>query len=205
MLTNHQLISLASRMRVPLEGVYFKSQLKDMKMKPNRSYIINLEDEYDSDGNENDGSHYTAFQYNKYDGEDDKVVYFDSYGVAAPDEVCKFCKVEEIPYNTKDIQSLMADFCGWACLAWLHYINAFEGRTKCLYSDCEGFTDLFHDLNVETDAKYNEFVLKLFFRSPDDKRPINAEMVGFKWIPDENAGGSVADGIADINTIDSKE
>ena len=205
MLTNHQLIDLAKRMRVPLEGVYFKSQLKEMKMKPNRSYIINLEDEYDSDGNENDGSHYTAFQYNKYDGEDDKVVYFDSYGVAPPDEVCKFCKVKEIPYNTKDIQSLMCDACGWFSLAFLHYINAFEGRTKCLYSDCENFTDLFHDLNIETDAKYNEWVLKLFFRSPDDKRPINPESVGFKWIPDENAGGSVAEGIADVNTIDSKE
>jgi hypothetical protein len=170
-----------------------------MKLKPNRSYIINLEDEYDSDGEQNDGSHYTAFQYNKCDGEY-KVVYFDSYGVSPPDEVLKFCGINAIPFNTKDIQSLLSDACGWYCLAFLHYINAFEGRTKCLYSDCEGFTELFHDLNVETDAKYNEFVLKLFFKSPDDKRKPTIEDVGFKFIPDE---GSIAKGIADVDTIDS--
>ena len=203
MLTNFQVIDLAKRMRVPLEGVFWKSQLKDMKMKPNRSYIINLEDEYDSEGEQNDGSHYKAFQYNKCDGEDDKVVYFDSYGVAPPDEVLKFCGVKQIPYNTKDIQSLMGDACGWFCLAFLHYINAYESRTKCLYEDCEGFTDLFNDLNKETDAKYNEFVLKLFFKSPDDKRRPTAQDVGFEWIPDETAGESIAEGIADISTIDS--
>lgn len=206
MLTNYQLRDLAKKMRIPLEGVYFKSQLKDMKLKPNRSYIINLEDEYDSEGERNEGSHYTAFQYNKYD-DGDKVIYFDSYGACAPDEVSAFCKVKEIPHNTKDIQSLMCDACGWYCLAFLHYINAWEGRTKDLYEDCEGFTDLFLDLNKDTDAKYNEWVLKLFFKSPDDKRRPTVEDVGFKFIPtpDENAGGSVADGIADINSIDSKE
>jgi hypothetical protein len=48
-LTNTELISLAKRMDIPLEAVVFKSQLKDMKLKYNRSYIINLEDEFDYD------------------------------------------------------------------------------------------------------------------------------------------------------------
>ena len=44
MLTNVQVEFLAERMGVPLEPVVFKSELKDMVLKYNKSYIINLED-----------------------------------------------------------------------------------------------------------------------------------------------------------------
>ena len=44
MLSNIQVEDLAKRMGIRLEGVYFKSQLKEMKLKPNVAYIINLED-----------------------------------------------------------------------------------------------------------------------------------------------------------------
>lgn len=198
MLNNHQLTDLAQRMRIPLEGVFFKSQLKDMKLQFNKSYIINLEDEYGSDGEENLGSHYTTFQYNKYPDGEHKVVYFDSFGVDAPIEVLEFCKVKAIPHNTKDIQSLMNEACGWFCLAFLHFINSWEGRSKDLYEDCEHFTSLFHDLNVEKDHKFNEWVLKMFFKSPDDKTPHSLADVGFKFIPE---GTNVAEGIAEVSTI----
>ena len=197
MLTNFQIKDLAQRMKIPLAGVFFKSQLKDMKLQFNKSYIINLEDEYDENGDRNDGSHYTCFQYNKYpDG--DKVIYFDSYGVCPPEEVLKFCNVKAIPYNTKDIQSLMNDACGWYCLAFLHFINSWDQRTGDLYEDCEHFTSLFYDLNVERDYKFNEWVLKAFFKSPEDKRPHTVANVGFTFIPD---GENVAKGVADVNTI----
>ena len=53
-------------MGVPLEGVYFKSQLQGLgKIKYGRSYIINLESEVGEDGKENSGSHLRAFQANK--------------------------------------------------------------------------------------------------------------------------------------------
>jgi len=198
MLTNHQIIDLAKRMRIPLTGVFFKSQLQDMKLQFNKSYIINLEDEYGSDGEQNLGSHYTCFQYNKYPDGEHKCVYWDSFGVAPPVEVLQFCKMKEIPYNMKDVQSLMADCCGFYCLAFLHFINSWEGRSKDLYEDCEHFSSLFHDLNVEKDFKYNEFVLKLFFRSPDDKSPVSIKDVGFKFIPE---GGDITKGIADANEI----
>ena len=198
MLTNYQIIDLAQRMRIPLEGVFFKSQLQDMKLQFNKSYIINLEDEYDSDGQENMGSHYTTFQYNKYPDGEHKVIYFDSFGANAPKEVLEFCKVKAIPHNTKDIQSLMNEACGWFCLGFLHFINAWEGRSKDLYYDCEWFSSLFHDLNIEKDYKYNEWVLKSFFRSPDDKSPLSVADVGFKFIPE---GTNVAEGIADVSTI----
>ena len=43
MLTDVQLESMAEKMRIPLEGVYFKDQLP--KLKYNRAYIVNMMDE----------------------------------------------------------------------------------------------------------------------------------------------------------------
>jgi len=202
MLNNVQVEDLAKRMGVRLEAVCFKSELKDMKLKHNVGYIINLENEFDEDGERNEGSHYTCFQYNKYPKKDcrDQYVYFDSYGVAPPQEVLEFCGVKEMPYNTRDCQSLMADCCGFFCLAFLYYINVFQGRTLNLYTDCEHFSLLFKDLNVCNEWKHNEYVLKLFFRSPTSK-PMGLEDLGFQFIPN---GTDIAKGIADVNSITSK-
>ena len=83
MLTNIQVIDLAERMRIPLEDVVFKSELKDMTLRYNRSYIINLEDEFDKKtGEKNQGSHYVAFQVNHYLDKPEEHVYFDSSGCA---------------------------------------------------------------------------------------------------------------------------
>lgn len=199
MLTNVQVESLAERMHIPLEPVVFKSELKDMVLKYNKSYIINLEDEFDEDGQKNSGSHYVAFQVNHYLDKADEFVYFDSYGCAPPNEVLDFCKVKAMPYSEIDIQSIMASFCGWACLAFLHFINAWKGRTKNLYYDAEHFTSLFKDMNKDDDWKHNEFVLKQFFKPPSGKKT-TMEDLGFKFLPDTN----VASGIADVNSIDSK-
>lgn len=201
MLSNVQVQDLAKRMGIRLEGVYFKSQLKEMKMKPNVAYIINLEDEFDEDGNPNDGSHYTCFQYNKYPKKDcrDEMVYFDSYGVCPPQEVLDFCGVKEMPYNIVDVQSLMADCCGFFCLAFLYYINVFPGRTMDLYRDCVHFISLFKDLNVCNEWKHNEAVLKMFFRNGPQETTL--ESLGFKFIPN---GTNIATGIADVDSITSE-
>jgi hypothetical protein len=199
MLTNVQVEALAERMGVPLEPVVFKSELKDMVLKYNKSYIINLEDEFDEEGQKNAGSHYVCFQVNNYLDKPDEYVYFDSYGCAPPNEVIEFCKVKAMPYSEIDIQSIMADFCGWACLAFLHFINAWEGRSRNLYNDAEHFTSLFKDLNKETDHKYNEFVIRQFFKPPSGKKT-TMEDLGFEFLPDKN----IAVGIADVNSIDSK-
>lgn len=201
MLSNVQVQDLAKRMGIRLEGVYFKSQLKDMKLKHNVGYIINLEDEYDEKGERNDGSHYVCMQYNKYPKKDyrDEYAYFDSYGCPPPEEVLKFCNVKEMPYNMIDVQSLMNDACGWYCLAFLYFINVFQGRSMNFYQDCEHFTSLFNDLNKTNDWKYNEWLLKQFFKSPNSKST-TMEDIGFKFIPE---GTNVASGIADVNSIDN--
>lgn len=199
MLTNIQVEDLAERMGVPLEPVVFKSELANMVLKYNKSYIINLEDEFDEDGQKNSGSHYVCFQVNKYSDKPDEHVYFDSYGCAPPNEVLLFCKLKAMPYSEIDVQSIMADCCGWFTLAFLHFINSWEGRSRNLYQDAEHFTSLFKDLNKDTDWKHNEFVLKQFFKPPTGKKT-TMEDLGFKFLPNTN----VASGIADVNSIDSK-
>jgi len=63
----------------------------------------------------------------------------------------------------------MNNACGWYCLAFLHFITAFEHRTKDLYDDVSYFMDLFDDLNVSIDWKKNEHILRMFFQSKDPK------------------------------------
>lgn len=177
MLTDTEVWSLAKRMNIPLVFCDFKDQLLSHKLKYNKSYIINMENEFNEDGKRNDGSHYTCFQVNKYKNGKIEGVYFDSFGQPPPQVVKDFCKID-MPYQNKDIQSLMNGACGWYCLAFLHYINAFEQRTKDLYSDCEHFTDLFDDLNVEKNHLKNEYILKHFFRSADESKRIPISVGG---------------------------
>jgi hypothetical protein len=69
-----------------------------------------------------------------------------------------------------------------------------------LYRDAETFTSLFNDLNKTNDFKYNEWLLKQFFKSPNSKST-TLEDVGFKFVA---TGTNVASGIADIDSIDSE-
>jgi len=167
-LTDTQIWDLAKKMKVPLVFCDFKTALTKKKLQYNKFYIVNLEDEFDEDGTRNEGSHYTAFQINKYPNGKIEGCYFDPFGVGPPQVVDKFSGLSKLPYNTKDIQSLMNGACGWYCLAWGHFINSFEGRTKHLYTDCSNFTDLFEDLSKSTAHHKNEWVLKHFFRPAEE-------------------------------------
>lgn len=177
MLTNTQIEELATKMKVPLEFVGFKDTIPK-KLKTNKAYIVNLDDEFDAEtGEPNKGSHWTAFQVVEYPNGKKESMYFDSFGMPPPQIIKQ--RVQDnfklkLPFNTKDIQSLMADCCGWFCLAWLHYINAYYGRTKLLYQDTEDFLSLFDDLNESADWMKNEYILKMFFQPEDEskRRPI---------------------------------
>jgi hypothetical protein len=177
MLTNHQIEDLAKRMKVPLEYVGFKSDLPN-KLKTNRSYIINLDDEIDkATGIRSGGTHWTCFQIMEYPNGKKEGIYMDSYG-AGPPEIVKKRVMDNfklcLPHNKKDIQSLLNEACGWYCLAFLHFINVFPKRTQNLYWDTEAFLSLFEDLNESIDFKKNEYILKMFFQSsnPLERKPI---------------------------------
>ena len=176
MLTDQQIESMAERMRIPLESVTFKDDLPK-QLKYNRAYVINMQSELDDKGRPNSGSHWCAFQIQK-DGDEVRPIYFDPFGVGPPVEVSaaveRFCD-KKLPFTSKDIQSLMADCCGWYSLAFLHWINASEYRTGHIYSDAESFLDMFLDLNESAEWKQNEFILKLFF---SERRPSGARACG---------------------------
>jgi hypothetical protein len=161
-------------MKIPLatkKVIIFKNEIP-CNLEYNKAYFINLEDEYNAEGLLNNGSHWTCFQIAKYPSGKVAPIYFDAYGMPPPEivkeKIMKFCK-QKVPFNTKDIQSLMANACGWYCCAYLHYINNFSHRTGDIYLDTEQFLEYFEDLNKSTNFLKNEYVLKMFFQSEDPK------------------------------------
>lgn len=209
-LTDTEIEQLAQRMDIPLGGVFFKDELP-RKLEFNKYYIVNLENSEDEEGNQNDGTHWTACQCNKYPSGDIETIFFDPYGAPPSENVKKILKAtsgkNHVPHTTRDIQSLMNNACGWYCLAMGHFINASQYRTKNLYEDVNTFVSLFDDLNESVDFKKNEFILKHFFRSSDPNlrqeidvlKPINSISD-----EDEKGGQDAFKGVkipVDINVI----
>ena len=64
-LSNTEVFELSKKMDVPLVFCNFKDKLKAHKLKYNRSYIINLEDEFSEDGQRNPGTHWCCFYVKK--------------------------------------------------------------------------------------------------------------------------------------------
>ena len=90
-------------------GVYAKDQLTADMIKPNRFYIINL-DNYNSPTN---GTHWTCFYYYR-----NKIEYFDSYELK-PYQLIS----ENFPYiyNSSQLQSYESKACGYYCLYFIYH------------------------------------------------------------------------------------
>lgn len=116
MLTNWDLENEAFKYRLPLIGVYNKDQLPNTYK--NGFYIINLQDDYDSQGNDLPGSHWTVFMI-----EGKEAVYFDSFGFAPPVEVQNFLRpFLPYQYNTQVIQSMTSTVCGKYVLYFMMFM-----------------------------------------------------------------------------------
>ena len=89
MLSDSQIEELCSRMNIPLapNGIKFKSEFKAKGLEYNKSYFVNLEDEYDEKGHLNSGSHWTCFQIVKYPNGEVAPIYFDPFGIGPPEDV----------------------------------------------------------------------------------------------------------------------
>ena len=176
-LTNTQLIDLAKRMDIPMGNVSFKDEIG--KIQYNKGYIINSQDALDEDGKDNDGAHWVCLYIREYPNGKKEGIYFDPYGVGKAQIVKKTLEKQlgkDIPETSKNIQSLMANCCGYYCLAFLHFITASQFRSKDLYQDVSTFLDLFDDLDKSTDFKKNEYILKHFFRSKDPSKRVPVEI-----------------------------
>jgi hypothetical protein len=169
-LTNFQLLELAKKMSdVPIANIVFKDDLDEIDFEFNKGYIINMQDAVNEKGERQSGTHWVCFICMKYPNDKQSGFYYDSYGLGPPKEVTKFCKGIRLRHNIADHQCLMDSVCGFYCLAYLYFVTRFRGRSKHLIEDSEHFCSLFHDLNTETDFKYNEFVLEQFFKKGEIK------------------------------------
>ena len=182
MLTNSQVEMLAPKMGIPLEFCGFKDLLPK-KIKPNKYYMVNLEDGEGDDGELNKGSHWVGFQCRTSNNGHKGCVYFDSYGKGPPKVITKLIKENFglTPwYPTKDVQSLVNEACGWYQLAWAHFVNDKRFATNSLKKDTEEFLAPFEDLNHSLDYHKNEWILKHFFLSKDNPKtvPLPKELVG---------------------------
>ncbi len=179
-LTDYQIKDLSKRMSIPLEDVVFKDEL-ETPLEYNKAYIINIEDSVDENGNQNDGTHWTYLQCNKYPNGKIESIYFDPYGAPPPENIKRVVKETTkqngLPYTEVDIQSLMNNACGYYCLALGHFINSSKYRSNDLYTDVNDFLSLFDDLNKSVDFKKNEYVLKHFFRSSDPSMRREIEVI----------------------------
>lgn len=209
MLTDTQIEDLSKRMGIPLEGVYFKDELP-RKLKTNKTYIINLQDSETDDGYENSGTHWTLLQINQTPNGKIEPFFFDPYG-AEPSEIIKKIVKDNykmyLPFNKKDIQSLMNNACGFYCLALSHYINYFKHRTGNFYNDIEDFLEMFDDLNKSIDWKKNEYILKHFFLAEDPSKQIKPDvMKDYDRIvnEDEKGGKDLTKIAVDVNIMNKK-
>jgi len=169
-LTDVQIRNLAQKMQFKLADCCFKDEL-ETPLHYNESYIINLEDSVDKDGQPNDGTHWCFLQCIKYPNGKTESIYMDPYGAPPPESVKEAVKIttgkQGLPHTTADIQSLMNNACGFYCLALGHWLNASQLRTGDLYEDVGTFIEMFDDLSTQVDFKKNEYILKQFFRSAD--------------------------------------
>ena len=82
MLRNFDIDLLVKKMEIKnFKGSFYKDKLKEIQ--PNSSYILNLNSEFNEDGDRNKGSHWTALVI------DDKNqgIYVDSYGLEPPKKI----------------------------------------------------------------------------------------------------------------------
>jgi hypothetical protein len=147
------------------KGCFYKDKLKEIKS--NSSYILNLNSEFDENGNRNKGSHWVALCVD----DDKQAIYFDSYGLEPPKEIKHLLKSNQykIGNTKKNIQSLMSNLCGFFCLAFIYFLNVSKFRTKNIIYDASIFIDLFEDLDKVNDVFKNEYVLSLFFTDKKSK------------------------------------
>jgi len=89
-------------------GVFSKDMLPSI-LKPNASYIVNIENYFDGNG-----THWVCI-YNDPKSKD--VEYFDSFGLSPPDLVRRFLDTvsKGIVYNDVDIQRIDSMMCGYYC------------------------------------------------------------------------------------------
>lgn len=115
-----ELIDQAHRLGIsPFVGVFSKD---DMPPSPrNGGYIINLQDETDSGGNVNPGTHWVGLWI-----QNKNAIYFDPFGLILPADIELFLDGKDIWFNDMQVQDMGTGFCGWYTLSFLKYMHQYK-------------------------------------------------------------------------------
>lgn len=129
------------------QGCYSKSELINLPKKIG-SYIINMENAFDENGNGLPGTHWCSLFVGT-----EKCLYIDSFGVIYPTEVKDFCQDKILNYNKTQIQSLDSSCCGYYEMYFVDMITNGNTLKACL----DPFYKTLFDLNDEILLKYYLF------------------------------------------------
>ena len=151
MLSNVDLSHLARRFKIPdFRGVFTKDTLPSQALKG--AYVINMEDDLDSHGHSNPGTHWVAL----FISSDGNAAYSDSFGSPPPESVVHFGEHgkkhrRHLAYTSKQLQNIQSDVCGWYAI----YFLVFMSRRGETFRNMNDYTDLFDD-----DVRKNRTILE---------------------------------------------
>lgn len=124
--SDYDLIRLAHDVRVPLQWIGFKNELKHCTPRKG-NFIINLASSNDGSG----GTHWTCIRLEK-----GNAMYFDPFGIPPPTEVLNWIykyighNHSKLIINTCDIQNINSNWCGQYCLSCLIAMESSPGTMK---------------------------------------------------------------------------
>lgn len=114
--TDSQLRHDAKKLGINLKWIGTKDNIPERL--ENGAYIVNLQDDTDSQGNDQSGTHWTAFIV-----EDGGAAYSDSFGFPPPAQVQSFLTpLRPYPYVAQQIQNTQSGHCGKYALYFLYFM-----------------------------------------------------------------------------------
>lgn len=154
-LSNLQIDSLFSKLRVPFLFLGAVSKDGIPEMKDDTCVIINIQDSIDSYGNPLPGTHWVAA--GKKHGQS---WYFDSFGLAPLDSLKSFLS-NPIAYNTREVQDMDSVKCGfYAIAACLHFNTSSESPAVSMRQFVENLDEPDLMKNDELICKYLDAMCK---------------------------------------------
>ena len=144
------LYNLANKIKIKLNGIYFKNELPSPHL---GNYIINLASSNDNSG----GTHWVHCEL-RNENNIRKAVYFDPFGLPEATLVTKFLlkwvnnNFNNIIRNTHDIQNINSNYCGEYNILCISYMDThIEPLTQRLYNFINNFktyTNKWNNINV---------------------------------------------------------
>jgi hypothetical protein len=155
----------ARRLHLPLRWIGSKDRMPKNALPG--CYIINLQDDMDSNGNPQEGTHWTGL----YIDEDGDAAYSDSFGFAPPAQTQLFLKKKvPYPYTTKQIQSEDTGWCGDYSLYFCYFMCSNKQYSN-VKDKVKAYLRMYP--NVKTNLQRMKSYMKYALQTEENKRKIH--------------------------------